>query len=63
MPKTSEARLRANIKYKVAHTERMSLELHKTKDAEIIAKLASVPSKQAYVKALIRADIAKQQQT
>lgn len=35
------------------------LKLNKGTDADIIAKLDGVPSMQGYIKALIRADIAK----
>ena len=37
----------------------MNLRLNKNTDADIIAKLESVPSKMGYIKQLIRADIAK----
>lgn len=41
------------------HTAFIGLKLNKNTDAEILAKLASVASKQGYIKQLIRADIAK----
>lgn len=44
-----------------AHTTRVVMKLNNSTDAEIIAKLAAVPSKQGYIKQLIRADISKKQ--
>lgn len=41
-----------------ANTSRVVMNLNHNTDAEILAKLASVPSKQGYIKQLIRADIA-----
>lgn len=38
---------------------RVSLKLVKTTDADILAHLAKQPNKQGYIKALIRADMAK----
>lgn len=42
-----------------SHTVFIGLKLNKKTDAEIIAKLQSVPSKQGYIKDLIKADIFK----
>lgn len=42
-----------------SHTAFIGLKLNKNTDAEIIAKLATVPSKQGYIKELIKADISK----
>lgn len=55
----SEAQIRASEKYDRENTIRISLKLNKTTDAEILAKLDSVDSKQGYIKALILADINK----
>lgn len=57
--KTSEAQRRAAAKYDSANAVRMSLKLNAKTDADILGKLASVESKQGYIKALIRADISK----
>ena len=38
---------------------RISLKLNKGTDADILERLEQVPSKQGYIKRLIRADIAK----
>ncbi len=42
-----------------AHTTRVVMKLNNNTDAEILAKLAAVPSKQGYIKALIKTDIAR----
>lgn len=41
-----------------AHTQRIALKLNLNTDADVLAKLASVESKQGYIKALIRKDLA-----
>lgn len=40
------------------HTTRIVMNLNHNTDIEILEKLATVPSKQGYIKNLIRADIA-----
>ena len=42
-----------------AHTTQVILKLNNKTDADILAKLNAVPSKQGYIKQLIRADIEK----
>lgn len=42
-----------------ANTTRVVMNLNHNTDAAILAKLATVPSKQGYIKQLICADIAK----
>lgn len=59
MPKTPDSNLRAIAKFTKEKTCSVNLRLNKTTDADIIAKLASVPSKMGYIKQLIRADIEK----
>lgn len=49
----------AKIAWDKSHTAFIGLKLNKNTDAEIIAKLATVPSKQGYIKDLIKADISK----
>ena len=41
------------------HSKMVSIKLTERADADIIAKLGEQPSVQGYIKALIRADIAK----
>ena len=45
-------------KYDKANRKTFSFRLHNKYDADIIARLASVPSMQGYIKELIRRDIA-----
>lgn len=44
-------------RYDSTHCKNYHLKLHLTLDADIIKKLASVPSMQGYIKQLIRDDI------
>lgn len=48
----------AKIAWNKAHTTQVIMKLNNNTDAAILAKLASVPSKQGYIKDLIKADIA-----
>lgn len=59
MAKTSDSNLRAIQKFTKEKTVSVNLRLNKSTDADIIAKLESVPSKMGYIKALIRADMEK----
>lgn len=59
MPKTPDSNLRAITKFTKEKTISVNLRLNKNTDADIIAKLETVDSKMGYIKALIRADIAK----
>lgn len=59
MPKTPDSNLKAIDKFNKEKTISVHLRLNKNTDADIIAKLESVPSKMGYIKQLIRADIAK----
>ena len=59
MAKTPESDLRAIAKFVKEKTISVNLRLNKNTDSDIIAKLASVPSKMGYIKRLIREDIAK----
>lgn len=54
-----QADSQAKIAWDAAHTTQIRLKLNRNTDAEILAKLAAVPSKQGYIKELIKADIAK----
>lgn len=59
MAKTPDYDLRAIEKFNKEKTTTVCLRLNKNTDADIIAKLESVPSKMGYIKALIRADMEK----
>lgn len=55
--------LKASIRqqrYDSTHTRKYCLKLNLEHDEDIILRLASVPSMQGYIKALIRQDIAQQ---
>ena len=47
-------------RYEARNIVRFTLKVNKNTDADILAKLESVENKQGYLKALIRADIAKE---
>lgn len=49
----------AKAAWDAAHTTRIIMKLNNNTDAEILAKLQSVPSKQGYIKDLIKADLSK----
>lgn len=49
-----------NIKWDMEHTRQIKLKLNLKTDADILAKLDSVKSKQGYIKELIRADLARE---
>ena len=55
--KYKEAYTRASDKYQKENTVQYCLKLNVKTDADIIAKLAKVPSKQGYIKELIRKDL------
>lgn len=56
---TSDAQLRAQVKYDKAHTTGVYLKLNKENDADIIEKLESVENRQGYLKKLIKEDLKK----
>lgn len=53
----TEAQIRAQARYDKANTRQVHLKLNRRTDRDILEKLGSVPSKQGYIKALIRADL------
>lgn len=55
--KTTEAQMRASIKYQAENIRQIKINLNRASDADIIAKLDSVENKQGYIKALIREDL------
>jgi len=55
----SEAQAKASLKYDRENTRRLSIKLNVNTDADILKKLDEVPSKQGYIKELIRRDLAK----
>ena len=57
-PNTPASNLKAIDKFNKEKTTIVSLRLNFNTDADIIEKLATVPSKMGYIKKLIRNDIA-----
>lgn len=55
-----EGSMSQNIKWDMEHTRQIKLKLNLKTDADILAKLDSVKSKQGYIKELIRADLARE---
>ena len=53
----TEAQIRAQVKYDAANTRQVHLKLNLRTDKDVLARLDEVPSKQGYIKGLIRADI------
>ena len=53
----TEAQTRAQKRYDAKSTRQVHLKLNRRTDRDILEKLSSVPSKQGYIKALIRADL------
>lgn len=53
----TEAQLRTQRKYDDANTRQVHLKLNRRTDEDVLARLDEVPSKQGYIKRLIRADI------
>ena len=53
----SKAYKAAQARYDKSRCTRVNLKLNNNTDADIISKLDSVPSKQGYIKGLIRKDI------
>lgn len=51
---------KAKKEWTAAHTTRIVMNLNHNTDADLLQKLSEVPSKQGYIKALIRADIARE---
>lgn len=56
----TSGRQTAQERYDAKNAVRMSLKLNRNTDADVLARLAEQTSKQGYIKALIRADIAKE---
>ena len=57
--KAKEYDYRAHQKYRKEKCRKIQIELVKERDAEMLAWLDAQPSKQGYLKALIRADMEK----
>ena len=53
----SKSQLKASHKYDKENTKQIALRLNKKTDADVLEMLEHVPSKQGYIKELIRRDI------
>lgn len=53
----TEAQIKAQKRYDAANTRQVHLKLNRRTDKDVLARLDEVPSKQGYIKGLIRADI------
>lgn len=58
----TEAQRKAGAKYDAANTIQVHLKLNRQTDADILRRLEEIGSKQGYIKSLIRADIAENEQ-
>lgn len=56
----TEAQIKAQKKYDAENTRQVHLKLNRRTDSDVLEKLDNVPSKQGYIKDLIRADLAKE---
>jgi len=63
MKKSTDAQIRAAVKYNKKNVKQFKLDLNVTTDADIIAFLETIPNKRKYVNDLIRADMAKKKAT
>lgn len=55
----TEAQIKAQAKYDAENTRQVHLKLNRNTDKDVLDKLDEVPSKQGYIKELIRRDLAK----
>lgn len=56
----TEAQIKAQKKYDAENTRQVHLKLNRGTDGDVLEKLDNVPSKQGYIKRLIREDLAKE---
>lgn len=53
--------MKSHQKWVAENTTRIVMNLNHNTDKDVLEKLSKVPSKQGYIKGLIRADIAKEE--
>ena len=56
----TDAQIKAQAKYDAENTRQVHLKLNRNTDKDVLDKLDEVPSKQGYIKRLIREDLAKE---
>ena len=57
----TDAQIKAQAKYDAENTRQVHLKLNRNTDKDVLEKLDEVPSKQGYIKRLIREDLAKEE--
>lgn len=62
MAKTSEAQIRANMKYDKENTIRVAFAINKKTEADILACLNEQTNKNGYIKELIREDMKRRKE-
>ena len=60
MDMTTEAQRKAQRRYDAKNTVQVHIKLNLRTDKDVLEKLDEVPSKQGYIKRLIREDLAKE---
>ena len=55
----TKAQTKAQAEYDAENTRQVHLKLNRRTDSDVLEKLDNVPSKQGYIKELIRADLSK----
>ena len=60
-PKKGIGKMKSHQKWVAENTTRIVMNLNHNTDKDVLEKLSKVPSKQGYIKGLIRADIAKEE--
>ena len=56
----TEAQIKAQKKYDADNTRQVHLKLNRRTDSDVLERLDAAPSKQGYIKRLIREDLAKE---
>ena len=57
MAKTSNAQMKASLKYNQTHKIRIPFDVNKDTESDILERLEAAPFRSTYIKDLIRADI------
>ena len=61
MDMATEAQRKAQRRYDARNTRQVHIKLNLRTDSDVLARLDDVPSKQGYIKRLIREDLAKEE--
>lgn len=59
MKKTSDAQIRASMKYEKTNIRRYTIKINKSTESDIFAHLEKISNVQGYIKSLIRKDMEK----